>query len=47
MQALGSKVLFDLAAGLKDIPTAQAVFYAFIPCARKVSKIARTKVCLV
>ena len=26
MQALGSKVLFDLAA--RDIPTVQAVFYA-------------------
>ena len=50
MQALGSKVLFEysyLAARDIPVPIAQAVFYASIPCARKVSKIARTKVCLV
>ena len=50
MQALGSKVLFEyshLAARDIPIPIAQAVFYASIPCARKVSRIARTKVCLV
>ena len=50
MQALDSKVLFEysyLAARDIPVPIAQAVFYASIPCAGKVSKIARTKVCTV
>ena len=44
MQALSSKVLFEYSHLVaRDISTVQAVFYASIPCVRKVSKKACAK----